>query len=167
MLRINTSSLAGASRLRIVFEATGPRDQPSLYTQSDRDRVASPRSALLLGTMVLIGRQSETNVTFTSARRLLQPVALDPTRGPSPIEEGYVTTFGLGHLVLQVLRVKRREGGTVEKITLHPTPGPWNRLLIQLCPRQRAVVQWPPASSFSETGTTLDQLSRRFGRGSG
>jgi hypothetical protein len=64
-----------------------------------------------------------------------------------------------------VVRVKLRAGSTEKKITLHAKPGPWKRLLIQIWPRQRAVVQWPPESSFSETGTTLDQLSQRFGLG--
>lgn len=149
----------------IVFETTGPKDRPSLYTQSDRDQVASPASALPLGTMVLVGRHSESNVMFATGRVLAQPVMFGPTRKQGSLEEGYATTFWFGRLVLQVVRVKCRAGSTMKRIKLESKPGPWNRLLIPLWPRQRAVVQWPPAFSLSETGTSLEQLSERLGLG--
>jgi hypothetical protein len=151
----------------IVFEATGPKDWPSLFTAADRALVADPTATSLPGgTMVWLGRHAESNVTFAGGRRLLQPVAIGGTRGPSPIEAGYATTLGLGRLVIQVLRVTRRDDSAVKRVTLHPKPGPWKRLLLQVWSPQSVVVQWPPAASFSETGTTLDDLNERYGHGS-
>ena len=151
-----------------MFEATGPKDWPSLFTAEDRAQVADPNATSLPGgTMVWLGRHAESNVTFAGGRRLLQPVAIGATRGRSPIEAGYATTLGVGRLVIQVLRVKRSKDSAVKTVTLHPKPGPWERLLTQIWSPRRAVVQWPPAASFSETGTTLDNLNERYGRGSG
>jgi hypothetical protein len=151
----------------IVFEATGPRDWPSLFTEADRALVADPNATSLPpGTMVWLGRHAESNVMFAGGRRLLQPVTIGATRGPSPIEAGYATTLGFARLVIQVLRIKFREDSAVKSVTLHPKPGPWESLLTQIWPPRRAAVQWPPAASFSETGTTLDDLNERYGRGS-
>jgi hypothetical protein len=147
----------------IVLEATGAKDRPSLYTPADRRLVATAGSVTLpAGTTVWIGRHSQSNVTFGGARWLLQPVAIGPTKDLPPFEEGYGTTLGLGRVVLQVLRVKLRQDSKVKTATLHIRPGPWVRSLIQIWPEESALVQWPPASSFSETGTTLEELNRRF-----
>ena len=145
----------------IVLEGSGPKDRLSLYTPSDLQLVANSASpALPNDTVVWIGRHSQSKATFGAGRQLFQVVPLG--HAPSPIEEGYVTTLGLGRLVLQVLRLKLRQEDIVKTIKLAIKRGPWTRSLVQIWPRRNAVVQWPPHASFSESGTTLDQLSERF-----
>jgi hypothetical protein len=150
----------------MVFEFSPGKGWPSLFTAADRQIIADPHSARLPADIVVwIGRKAESDVTLAAARRLLHPIPIEPARGPSPIEEGYGTTFAFGRLVLQVLRVKRRENSAPGITTIHPRQGPWGQLLSQVWPSRRAVVQWPPPASFSEAGTTLDDLSERFATG--
>jgi hypothetical protein len=112
-------------------------------------------------TWVWIGRHSESSITYAHGRRLLSARSIGK-QDPSPIDEGYSSTFGLGRLVLQVLRLRFLPGLETKRTVLHTQPGPWNRALLQLLPVVAAEVHWPPAFSISESGTTLDELSGRF-----
>ena len=133
MVRSNMFLARWSVKTAIVFEATGPRDWPSLFTAADRALVADPdATSLPPGTMVWLGRHAESNVTFAGGRRLLQPVVIGATRGPSPIEAGCATTLGLARLVIQVLRIKVCEDSAVMTVTLHPKPSPWGSLLTHI-----------------------------------
>lgn len=150
-----------AIKTAIVLEATGPQDHESLYTAPDRDRVRASE-APPPGTVVWVGRAASDRDLFVSGRRLLQPMAVRPSRSPFPLEAGYATTLGLGRLVMQVLRLRLAADSATPSLTIYPRPGPWHELLLQISPQRRSLVQWPPRATFSDAGVTLDDLCRRF-----
>jgi hypothetical protein len=144
----------------IAVEASAPKQHESVYSKEQRDRLRTLE--MPPHTMVFVGRNAVSDETFASSRRLLQPVTVAPSSGRSPLEEGSATTLGCGRLVFQVVHVRVRPGSEPETITLHPRPGDWSRLLVQLWPLERDTVYWPPASSVSHSRVTLDALAERF-----
>jgi len=161
--RTNQQNLARWSiKTAIVLERVGSKSRASVFTAADRALIREGGIPSLA--FIWIGRHNASNRLFGAARRLVTPELLDgaPHGEPSPVSEGYVTTLGLGRVVLQVLRVVRNPNSSAKKATLQPQPGPWSQSLLQIWPRRRDEVRWPPASSFSDRGVTLDALSRRF-----
>lgn len=152
-----------AVKTAIAVGASAPKQHESVYSQGQCDRLRALE--MPPHTMVFVGRNAVSDETFASSRGLLQPVPVAPSSGTSPLEEGSATTLGLGRLVFQVVHVRVRPGNEAERITLHPRPGDWSRLLVQLWPPERDTVYWPPASSVSHTRVTLDALAERFGWG--
>jgi hypothetical protein len=132
------------------------------FTQSEREAVASAAHVPLDGIRVWIGRHAVSNEMYFGGRRLLNPVPIDPREEGSELVDGFEATLGLGRVVLQLLRLRRREGATGRHHTLHIRPGPWDRALTQVWPVRPGGARWPAPLSFSETGLTLDSLDERF-----
>jgi len=85
----------------MVFEATHSREN-WFYTDADRRHVLTASSPPDV-TPVWLGRFERSNPTMIEARRLYRTA---PERNPV-IGEGYVVTFNLGHLVIQLLTFRR------------------------------------------------------------
>jgi hypothetical protein len=137
-------------------------DSPA-FAPAERQAMVSSDSLPLTGISVWIGRQSVSNELYFSGRRLLNPVPFDPAQKElSELVDGFAATFGFGRVVLQFLRLRRREGAAGRHHTLHIQPGPWHRALAEVWPVRPSGARWPPPLSFSETGVTLDELAHRF-----
>lgn len=139
----------------MVFEGVTPRDA-WFYAQPERTNVMSagfPKNSL-----VWFGRNANSGSLYALSRRMWnQPGER------SPFTAGYVTTIGLGRLVLQILTLRAERTYDMTRLDVRQRPGPWSRALIRIWPPQRPSVSWPPRSSFSDSGTRLDQLAERFG----
>jgi len=145
-----------AVKTAMVFETTD-HTRTWFYTQDERKELlefSKPPD----GTVVWIGRHAQSNVvdgigTFLHASE-------SPT---NPLTEGHVTSFLLFRLIIQVftLRIKP-QFQHVDFMRVHLKPGPWNRSLIQVWPIRRRLAPWPPPRSFSDHGTSFEELSKRF-----
>lgn len=104
-------------------------------------------------TWIWIGRQMHSQSAASIGRRLLQPEAAS---------EGYAITLAVGHLVLQVLTVRLLAGLQPQGMRLRDTRRGWGSKLVSLWPHVPGF-DWPPKRSFSAGGTSIDDLSKRFG----
>ena len=76
--------------------------------------------------------------------------------------QGYVSSFTFGHLALQLLSFRHRDGG---RVVADPKPGPWHASTIQIWPSIR-VLLWPPRLSFYDDGNmAIAHLDRRWSQG--
>jgi hypothetical protein len=145
-----------AVKTAMVFESTD-RKRTWFYSQDERTGLlefSKPPD----GTVVWIGRHAQSNVVDGIGRFLH---ASDSAT--NPLTEGHVTSFLLFRLIIQVftLRVKP-QFQHVDLMTVHLKPGPWNRSLIQIWPARQRLASWPPPLSFSDHGTSFEELSKRF-----
>lgn len=160
MVRDLTVSLGHADQLAVArwgaktaMVTEGANDRPWFYTDDERRSVMTgiappPR------TTVWIGRHAHSDRSFSEGRRL---------GGRGPIPEAYATTFAIARFVLQVLTFRTLPDLEGKQIRFTAgKPGPWRQMLLEIWPRAPAVVQWPPLRSFSDAGTTLEDLSARF-----
>ena len=67
----------------------------------------------------------------------------------APLEDGYLVTFALARLAIQVLTVRHKPEHRSSHVSLKVKPGPWNTMLSQIWPTKPPIF-WPPARSFSE-----------------
>lgn len=144
----------------MVFECV--RGGQWFYSQADREHLRATL-APTIDTKVWLGRHSRVGdlLSFAEGKKLGSG-AREPIHG-ALLREGYVTTFALAHLVIQILTIRRPD--SPRGITLHSRPGPWDdRGLIEIWPPS-GPVQWPPALTFREE-RELDGLSGRFAIGS-
>jgi hypothetical protein len=137
----------------MVFECTDPTKN-WFHKQADRQHVRETL-ALPVGTMVWVGRFERSNVSFVQGMRLFGAM---PENNPV-LGDGYLTTFAIGRLVVQLLTVRRKPEFQQRRLTLEVNPGPWDEALRQIWPTA-PTVQWPPAVSFSEQD--LEKLCKRF-----
>lgn len=143
----------------MVFEAV-KTGTPMFFTDQDRAHLLSAFSPPLEATM-WIGRYAQHVGGYGEGRHLKKSIALPPY-SHSPLSEGYVNTFAFGHLVMQVICIRREPGAHVPNVTLHSRKGNWSKLLRQVWPIRNQRITWPPPLSFSDHGVTLDELGERF-----
>jgi len=138
----------------MTFECT--QNGKSFYTKEDRHGLLSS-STPPRGTTVWIGRHAHSNIVDGGSTHL------NPSSAPNnPLAKSYVTTFALSRLILQVFTIRIKPEFEHVPLTLHLKPGPWNRGLIQIWPITASRVLWPPSLSFSDAGTSFEQLRKRF-----
>ncbi len=136
----------------MVFECTNP-NKGWFYTPQERGTLASS-STIPHNTSIWMGRSGQSGGLFVQNRRMSNPVL---GRGHI-LSEGFVSTFGLGRFVLQVLTVRLREQYERVRVQLPASPGPWAASLAQIWPIRNPTSVWPPQASFNAQGTTLDDL---------
>lgn len=139
----------------MVFECTNPT-KDWFYSGEDRQELVQSIS-IPADTTIWIGRLSGDSPLSGEGRKLF----CDP-RHASPFSGGYVSTFGVGRLAIQILTTRKRPGFEQVRTTVHLKRGPWGRLLTQIWPITKTTVRWPPAASFSRSGISLDELCERF-----
>ena len=139
-----------STKTAMVFECTNPT-KDWFYTPAERQDLVA--GTLPVGTSNWLGRFDRSNLSFVQAQRLFGSTAA------TVIGDGYLTTFALARLAIQVLTVRRHADHRATRVTLDVHSGPWDRALVQIWP-PRAIVQWPPALSFSEERLTA--LCKRF-----
>jgi hypothetical protein len=108
------------------------------------------------GTMVWMGRYAHSQESDCEGHRLRNPPG-------NVLGDGYATTCVFGHLVLQVLTVRRSVEYEKRPVRILGRGKPWSDLLVQIWPMGKAVVEWPPPRSFSHDGHTFETLAARFG----
>jgi hypothetical protein len=138
----------------MVFECTVPARE-RFYSQADRDHLLTAFSPPA-DTSMWLGRFERSNLSFIQAMRLFGTVPKDN----APLGEGYVVTFALARLAIQVLTVRRKPAHLSSRVALAVRPGAWGRKLSQIWPIESAMMHWPPARSFSEEG--VQELCKRF-----
>lgn len=137
----------------MVFECTIPARE-RFYSKADRDRLLTA-FAPPDGTSMWLGRFERSNLSFIQAVRLFGTIP----KANAPLGEGYVVTFALARLAIQILTVRRKPEHRSARVTLAVKPGPWERKLSQIWPI-KPPMYWPPARSFSEEG--VQELCKRF-----
>ena len=102
------------------------------------------------GTAIWIGRGSQTGWSSTITRTI--------EFGPGwPFQRGAVATFALGHLVFQVLSVRKVDNDNLRgTITFRSTnvPDPWAHRMFLCWPTQAGVQVWPPRSDAAADAKT-------------
>lgn len=137
----------------MVFECTIPANE-RFYSKADRDHLLTA-FAPPVGTSMWVGRFERSNLSFIQAVRLFGTLPKDNAL----LGEGYVVTFALARLAIQVLTVRRKPEHRSSRVTLEVKPGAWDRKLAQIWPT-KPPMYWPPARSFSEQG--VQELCKRF-----
>jgi len=138
----------------MVFECVN-RHADRFYSEHDR-------RTLLAGTpppdtAVWIGRHAHSNLVDGVARRLY-----GSKTASNPFAEGYVTSLVFFRLVIQVFTLRLKPEFKGRSVRLNIKPGPWNQSLAQIWPIKRRFAKWPPSLSFSNSGTSFEELSKRF-----
>lgn len=146
------------AKTTMVCEATRPKNE-WFYTQGERARLMSSLS-IPPNTLVWAGRNANSGSLYAHTRRMSNPVPVAGNR----FEKGYVSTIGLGRLVFQLFSVRSDDDHDVTRFTFEARPGPWRESLFRIWPTTHSRVVWPPQGSFSDMGTTLDDLTKRFSR---
>jgi hypothetical protein len=141
-----------AMKTAMVCECTS-RTKAWFYSTADRQHLLTAL-APPPGTFVWIGRSQRSDPSFIDAKKLFPPHG-------STLDEGFVTTFALARLVIQVVTVRMKPQHQSTRIALHIKSGPWDkgRGLLQIWPAG-ATIRWPPTVSFSEQGFV--DLTTRF-----
>jgi hypothetical protein len=70
-----------------------------------------------------------------------------------PVADCATTTILVGHLIFEVLTVRKRSPYSERTIRMEPNLGRWNELLTPIWPITSNTVSWPPALSFSNYGS--------------
>jgi hypothetical protein len=142
----------------MVFEATD-RSRDWFYSVADRQGLSA--AVLPDLTCVWIGRYAQSNILCSEARKLYEnaPRYTDPF-------VGHAITFVIRRLVIQVLTVRLKpQFDTAGQVVLDINKGPWESLLSKIWPTESALVKWPPAMSFDNSGISFPELSGRFAVG--
>jgi hypothetical protein len=138
----------------MVFECTN-QTKKWFYSAEER-RGLRDSSEPPANTYIWIGRYSQSLPLDTDARKLSLPADI-------PFTGGYLTTFAIGHLVVQLLSVKSKPESDGFRINFQLNP--WHRFLLQIWPVEQETVFWHPPLSFSEFGISLEHLGKRFTSG--
>jgi hypothetical protein len=77
------------------------------------------------------------------------------------LDEGSVTTFGVGRLLIQAITVRRSEQDI--QYAIRTDKSTWDEALIPIWPHGRSFIRWPPQRSVSGYDNLMS-LARRFGR---
>jgi hypothetical protein len=70
-----------------------------------------------------------------------------------PVADCATTVILVGHLIFEVLTVRKRPPHRDRTIRMEPNLGRWNELLTPIWPITFDTVSWPPAFSFSDYGS--------------
>ena len=138
--------LARWAILKTIVLDVVDRKRPPFYTEEERESLRPPLSSCLVGTNVWIGRLASKGVHAGG-------IDISGNIGEVPkAYRGCVTTFILGHLVIQV-----RSLHVIPRFAnfrmLHDTykPGRWDESLLSTWPVFGSI-SWPPLLSFVERG---------------
>jgi hypothetical protein len=145
----------------MVFESTD-RSRDWFYSGADRQRLSNS-SVLPARTHVWVGRYAQSSILCSEARKLYE----NAPRNANPFAGGHAITFVIRRLVIQVLslRLKPEFENTAGQVVLNIRRGPWKSLLNQIWPTETALVKWPPAMSFDDSGFGFPELGGRFAVG--
>jgi len=81
-------------------------------------------------------------------------VSLDFPNSPKAAK-GSVSTFVIGHLVVQVVTVHHEpERENVPVVTVSIGDGEWDKLLLRIWPAGTLPVAWPPQAMFANSGSS-------------
>jgi hypothetical protein len=119
---------AWALKTAMVFECTNPTKNWFFLDEERRSlRVTRVPG---LGLLIWLGRSSQTGWSFGMANRLSHS---EPDT--SVFSEGYVNTFAMNHLVIQLLTLRRKpEFQSVGRVRFSGNPGPWTDGMVQIWP---------------------------------
>jgi hypothetical protein len=136
----------------MVFESMTPK---CFYSEDERHNLRISLS-IPSATFIWLGRYIGGNQLFNqgNAMNRVPPI-------PSAIPKGYVHSFCIGRLVIQIMTVRSvvMSDGT---ISVKERKGLWNDSTIQIWP-SRGIIQWPPALSFTDDGPlSFDTLLQRW-----
>lgn len=140
----------------MVFECTSPRKQ-WFYSDVERQTVSESYTPPT-DTIIWLGRYVGSESLSGEGRSLFRA----ETKGGVTSGDGHVTTLVIRHLVIHLVTFRPAPQFKAAQKIVHVKSGPWNQSLIQIWPLQNAVVRWPPRLSFSDYGTTPDELNQRF-----
>jgi hypothetical protein len=145
---------AWAIKTAMVFECT--KASSAFYSQGDRSHLLT-WSTPPPDTLVWIGRYVNSHALF------VENDYLSNTKPANVLSEGCVTTFAIGRLCLQSFTARRGLKGDGKRITIHPKPGQWDRLLVQVWPAAEQIARWPPPLYFGPSVESLKELAARIG----
>lgn len=96
-------------------------------------------------------------LAFTEGKRLTKNAVLG-----SGIDEGYVLTMVFGHVVLQVLTLRKPQSHPIATVSVDVESGPWDDALTPIWPLGLRPVKWPPKLAFDPSAGGLPFLANRF-----
>jgi hypothetical protein len=82
--------------------------------------------------------------------------------GGKLILRGHVFTVMVGHLVMQVMSMHVEPEFHGKTVKMECNPGPWDTGLIQIWPKIRNSVEWPPPVSFSTVNGPTHYANFRY-----
>jgi hypothetical protein len=145
-----------AVKTAMVMEWVTRQRREFFYTRTECAELRIS-SQLPRNTFVWLGRNTG-RYSFTSFATDVwdgEPVAAGTTHG-------YVNTFIVGRLAIQVLTFRIPAEYRDRPVNIHPSGKPWERFLLTIWPIQ-STVSWPPELAFGENETLgLDALRQRW-----
>jgi hypothetical protein len=129
----------------------------SFYSDAQR-RTFRSTVAPLPESAIWIGRSDEK--ALHGEARKLHPREAKPVA--KLLDDACATVLIAGHLVFNVLSLKKKPKAAKEQIELRMVE-PWTRRLSQIWPIEKERVQWPPRESFRDLDDGLRDLRNRFG----
>lgn len=157
-----TSVAAWSVKTAMVMDSTTKAARPLFYTQEERHALMTS-TAIPSRTTVWLGRFLGTaNLGAVSVDvniRIREKVGGEfwPTR---------VTTFLVGHLVIQVVTVHIHSATSYVRaeyrnrtVRIRCREGPWNEILVSCWPPDGRHLYWPPVLAFHENINQLNFLS--------
>jgi hypothetical protein len=150
---------AWSVKTAMMMDSTTKAAQPLFYTQEERralmvSTAIPPRTTVWLGRF--LGTMNIGAATTNVSVREEVGRGLWPTR---------VTTFLIGHLLIQVVTVHIQDVATYASaeyrnrtILIRCAKGPWNEILISCWPPNGCNLYWPPVLAFHEGIATIDFL---------
>lgn len=146
------SVAAWSAKTAMVMDSTTKAARPLFYTEEERHALMTS-TAIPSRTTIWLGRFLGTaNLGAVSVDVNIR----EPGRGLWPTR---VTTFLLGHLVIQIVTVHTSAEYRDRTIRITCRKGPWDEILVACWPTDSRSLYWPPVLAFHENISQINFLS--------
>jgi hypothetical protein len=132
-----------ATKIAMVLDSIEGHSRFYLKTECEKFKIEKD---IPIGTMVWTGRYFGRSLHLSSAD-------FTASINASAVADCVTTTILIGHLVFEVLTVRKRVPFGDRTIHMEPNLGRWNELLTPIWPITSDTISWPPALSFSNYGS--------------